>query len=158
MKKSDLLHVGLSALLCVLLMACSSLPASEESTPTPAPTPLPATPLPSQTEENPVGYINITPAELASMLEEKDFLLINTHAPYGFEIKGTDAHIPVDEGGRWLQAYPTDKTTKMVLYCRSAHWSSITARKLVAAGYTNVWHLEGGMFAWDAAGFPLVTQ
>jgi len=104
------------------------------------------------------GYVNITPSELASMLQEKDFLLINTHAPYGFEIAHTDAHIPLDEEGLWLRNYPDDKTTKIVLYCRSAHWSTIAARALVADGYINVWHLDGGMVAWNAAGLPLMTQ
>lgn len=104
------------------------------------------------------GYTNITPSELATMLEDKDFLLINTHAPYGFEIAQTDAHIPLDEAGQWLRHYPDDKTTKIVLYCRSAHWSTVAAQELVAAGYTNVWHLDGGMVAWDAEGLPLVTQ
>ncbi|MFP4396093.1 MAG: rhodanese-like domain-containing protein [Anaerolineales bacterium] len=108
--------------------------------------------------ENVNGYTNIAPSELAAMLEEKDFLLINTHAPYGFEIEHTDAHIPLDEEGEWLHRYPDDKTTKIVLYCRSAHWSTIAAQELVTAGYTNVWHLDGGMVAWDAAGLPLATQ
>jgi|GEM_PF-4235330 len=62
------------------------------------------------------------------------------------------------EAGLWLRYYPDDRTTKIVLYCRSAHWSAIAAQTLVAAGYTNVWHLDGGMVAWDAAGLPLVMQ
>lgn len=54
-------------------------------------------------EETNAGYVHITPAQLASMLEDKDFLLINTHALYGFEIEHIDAHIPLDDGGRWLR-------------------------------------------------------
>ncbi len=100
--------------------------------------------------------MNVTPTELALMLEEKDFLLINTHAPYGYEIESTDAHIPVDRAGRWLELYPEDRASKIVLYCRSARWSAIAARELLDAGYTNLWHLEGGMRAWSAAGLPLV--
>ena len=38
------------------------------------------------------AYTNLTPAELMVLLENKDFLLINTHAPYGYEIAQTDAH------------------------------------------------------------------
>jgi rhodanese-related sulfurtransferase len=89
------------------------------------------------------------------MLQHKDFLLINTHAPYEVEIAGTDAHIPVDAGGAWLARYPSERTAKIVLYCRSGRWSTLTARELAAAGYRNIWHLDGGMVAWDAAGFPL---
>ncbi len=152
-------------LLCGLLAACGSSaspigvisPATEASPLGPAPTDAAATDLgDDRVEVGPAGYVNIDAAELASMLDEKDLLLINTHTPYGYEIAGTDAHIPVDESGRWLDRYPEERSTKIVLYCRSARWSAIAARELVEAGYTNLWHLEGGMRSWSAAGFPLV--
>ena len=38
------------------------------------------------------AYTNLTPAELMVLLENKDFLLVNTHAPYGYKIAQTDAH------------------------------------------------------------------
>ena len=142
------------------LIACGARPPQADVTPVPS-TPTVTSTAESVGEsigEHVNGYTNIAPSELAAMLEEKNFLLINTHAPYGFEIEHTDAHIPLDEEGQWLRHYPDDKTTKIVLYCRSAHWSTIAAQELVAAGYTNVWHLDGGMVAWDAAGLPLVTQ
>lgn len=116
----------------------------------------PAVPADGDSAVSPGAYVNVTPVELALMLEEKDFMLINTHAPYGYEIESTDAHIPVDPAGRWLERYPQDRATKIVLYCRSARWSAIAARGLADAGYTNLWHLEGGMRAWHAAGLPLV--
>ena len=48
------------------------------------------------------------------------------------------------------------RETKIVLYCRSGSMSAIAARTLVAAGYTNVWNLDGGMNAWRALGYPVV--
>ncbi|MBA3878072.1 MAG: sulfurtransferase, partial [Anaerolinea sp.] len=36
--------------------------------------------------------------------------------------------------------------------------STIAARALVGLGYTNVWELDGGMIAWEAAGFRLVQR
>lgn len=115
-----------------------------------------ATPASDQTERSGGEYRHIGPSQLARMLEEKDFLLINTHAPYGFQIEQTDAHIPVDDEGRWLSHYPDDRTAKIVLYCRSGNWSTVAAEHLVAADYANIWHLDGGMVAWDAADLPLV--
>ena len=63
------------------------------------------------------------------------------------DFESTDGHIPLDDGGQWLRHYPTDKAAKIVLYCRSGKRSTVAALKLVAAGYTNVWHLDGGMVA-----------
>ena len=150
------------ALCCGLLAACATQASVAPTlTPTSAPTATPtlaptATPLPGRPVAVPGGvYINLSPAQLAAMLERKDFLLINTHAPYEVEIAGTDAHIPLDQGGMWLRHYPADKTAKIIVYCRSAQWSSLAARDLVKAGYSNVWHLEGGMVAWAKAGLPL---
>jgi len=48
------------------------------------------------------------------------------------------------------------RETKIVLYCRSGSMSAIAARALVAAGYTKVWNLDGGMNAWRALGYPVV--
>lgn len=141
---------------CIALTACSSqLPQTDVA---PATATLPA--LPTRVseegrEESGDGYVHITPVQLALMLEHKDFLLINTHAPYGFEIARTDAHIPLDDEGQWLRHYPADRAAKIVLYCRSGRWSTVAALELVAAGYTNLYHLDGGMVAWYGEGFPL---
>lgn len=123
------------------------------------PVPIVAVPAPTPTATiNPYmgrdGYAHLTPAQLVEMLQDKDFLLINTHMPYGVEIAQTDAHIPIDDEGLWLSHYPTDKAAKIVLYCRSGRWSTVAAKSLVELGYTNIWHLDGGMVAWQAARLP----
>jgi len=33
--------------------------------------------------------------------------------------------------------------------------SDLATRALVKLGYTNVWHLDGGMINWEQAGYPL---
>ncbi len=43
------------------------------------------------------SYLNIGPAELAAMLEKKDFLFANVHIPYEGEIAETDTHIPFNK-------------------------------------------------------------
>jgi rhodanese-related sulfurtransferase len=104
------------------------------------------------------SYTQVTPAELQTMLQAKDFPLINVHIPYEGEIAGTDSHIPFDQIMQRLNELPPDKNAKVVIYCRSGNMSTQAAQELVQAGYTNLWELGGGMVAWEAAGLSLVTE
>lgn len=133
-----------------VLAACSS--------PTATPTAETAVGIPVSVEGGGT-YLDIRPAQLADMLKNKDFILVNTHIPYEGELEQTDAFIPFEENGPQRVAdYPEDRTAKIVLYCRSGRMSSIVAAELVRAGYTNVWNLEGGMTAWDKAGYVLLMK
>jgi rhodanese-related sulfurtransferase len=100
-------------------------------------------------------YLSISPATLGSLLERKDFFLVNVHVPYEGEIASTDAFIPYDQTVARLALYPADKAAQIVLYCRSGRMSDLAARKLVRRGYVNVSSLDGGMTAWEKAGLPL---
>lgn len=51
-----------------------------------------------------------------------------------------------------------DKNTPVVLYCRSGVRSLLTAMTLKEMGYRNVRNLAGGIEAWKAAGYEVVTD
>jgi len=104
------------------------------------------------------SYTDVSAAGLASMLESNDFPLVNVHVPYEGEIDGTDLFVPFDEIELNLDKLPTDRSAKLVNYCRSGGMSAIAARTLVQLGYTDVWNLDGGMIAWAEAGYQLVDK
>lgn len=101
------------------------------------------------------SYNNVSPRELNTLLKDKDFVFVNVHIPFAGNIDGTDLSIAYDQIDQNVTQLPSDKSAKIVLYCRSGHMSQIAAEKLVSLGYTNVWNLQGGMVAWEKEGFDL---
>ena len=139
------LLIAVALLSATLLVACR---------PAQAPT-LPAPAAVGKRIQAPGGsYTLVTVSELREMLVHKDFPLVNVHVPYYAEIEGTDLFIPYDEIEKQLDKLPA-KDARIVLYCRSGSMSSQAAHVLAKLGYTNVYDVEGGMIAWEAAGFPL---
>jgi len=100
----------------------------------------------------------VTIEELHSTLETKDFLLVNVHIPFDGDIPGTDVSIPYNNIEGHADKLPDDKDAKIVLYCRSGGMSAAASKTLAGMGYTNVFDVPGGMNAWTAAGYELLTE
>ncbi len=132
------------ALVIVMLLAagCAGAP-SGAAAPSPA--------------KNADGYIDITPQQLKSMLAAKDFTLVNVHVPYQGELPQTDLFIPYDQIAATLGKLP-NKNARIVLYCRSGNMSTQAAKTLVGVGYTNIMELDGGFYAWQAAGYQVLNK
>ena len=149
MTKRWLLTVPLVALLAVAA-ACGSAATDEDATQT-----APAA-LGQRVETERGSYVNVTPQELQSMLSDDDFLLANVYAGDMGEIEDTDLFIPYDQIAGRVGELPSQRDSEIVLYCRSGRSSAIAATTLVGLGYTDVWNLDGGMIAWEEAGYPLL--
>ena len=97
---------------------------------------------------------DLDPAELAQMLESKDFRFINVHVPYAGEIPGTDVHIEYTDIDA-LAADIGELDAKAVLYCKTGPMSLHSANKLIERGYCNIYDLPAGMVGWENAGYEL---
>ena len=103
-------------------------------------------------------WTNVTPDQLATMLEHKDFTLVNVKTPYIGEIDGTDLYIPYDQLSARAGELPANKAARILVYCRSGVESAQAAQTLIDLGYTNIWNLDGGMNAWQSSGRSLVQR
>ena len=149
MTKRWLLIVPLVALLAVAA-ACGSAATDEDATQA-----APAA-LGQRVETEGGSYVNVTPQELQSMLSDDDFLVVNVYAGDMGEIEDTDLFIPYDQIAGRQGELLSQRDSEIVLYCRSGRSSAIAATTLVGLGYTDVWNLDGGMIAWEEAGYPFL--
>lgn len=111
--------------------------------------------LPGLPSPNTQGYTVVSASELADMLPNQNFIMINVHTPYEGEISQTDLNIPFDRIAEHLDSFPV-KDTPLLIYCRSGRMSMEATLTLTRLGYNHVMHLEGGFNAWKAAGNPMV--
>ena len=139
-KRTGLVIVALAALGAIVAACAQKTPADEQTL-----------------NKNADGYVDITVGQLAEKMENKDFTLVNVHIPFQGDLPQTDLSIPYDEIAAHMDQLP-ERDAPIVLYCRSGSMSTTAARELASLGYTNVMELDGGMNAWQAAGYGLVGQ
>jgi len=102
-------------------------------------------------------YWSVTPAELHS-LHPGDLFLVDADTAYIGEIANTALFINPNNVSQNLNKFPSEKASKIVVYCALGMKSKVVAATLVQAGYTRVMQLEGGIIAWQAQGYPVISK
>jgi rhodanese-related sulfurtransferase len=91
--------------------------------------------------------------EAFQLVEEGAFLLdVRTPAEWDEFHAPQATLIPLDELANRVDEVPQDKD--IVVICRSGNRSQVGRDTLLAAGYSRVTSVDGGMNAWAASGYP----
>jgi rhodanese-related sulfurtransferase len=135
----------LAALVLGLTAACSS---AKDNSPTQ-----------QVSETSTGGYRTLDIDTFAGILENEaqNYTIVNVHIPYAGEIEGTDVHIAYNDVEALTAALP-DKNQPIILYCRSGSMSEQASQSLIDLGYTQVWDVPGGMYAWQSSGRSLIQK
>ncbi len=104
-------------------------------------------------------YKNTVPLINAEELQAKanDIILLDIRAPEEFEVSHLEGARLVDYDQfkvKNLKDIPKD--SEVIVYCSVGYRSERVGEKLLAAGYTNVKNLYGGIFNWKNQGMEVV--
>jgi rhodanese-related sulfurtransferase len=121
-----------------------------------------------QKKEIPAGFETVSVEEAREMIEKDEVFILDVRTPAEFNSSHLEGAtlIPVTNSGgsnlspdQLLEArineVPQDK--KILVYCRTGHTSVSASNILVAASYSDVYNMEGGITAWTGAGYPVVS-
>ena len=103
------------------------------------------------------GYKAVSPAQLTQLINRENALVVDVSPINDFE-KG---HIVGSKQVTLSQFDPENKLLAKVkelpvaVVCRNGMQSAQAAKRLVKAGFTQVYQLDGGIGAWQGADLPL---
>ena len=104
------------------------------------------------------SYRVVSVQDLQTMLEDKDFTMINVHTPWQGDIPQTDSRLAYDQILQSQDQLPAGTDAKILVYCQTSGMAKKAVQSLVGLGYTNVWMLEGGTTTWEEAGLTLEKE
>lgn len=101
-------------------------------------------------EDNSLGYVQITGEEAMTMMaEQEDYVILDVRTPEEFAEKHIvgAVNIPNEEIDEAPIEMLPDLDQLILVYCRSGNRSKQASEKLVKLGYTNVYEF-GGIIDW----------
>ncbi|MFN8085345.1 MAG: rhodanese-like domain-containing protein [Dermatophilaceae bacterium] len=144
---------GLAAAVVLVLAPASALVSgcSSSSVGSGTPAVAPATALPASGS-------TVDGATFAAALAMKKAVLVDVRTPAEFaagHIAGA-TNIDVEAADFATKIGALDKGAAYALYCRSGNRSGVAMQAMLSSGFTHVFHLGGGIGAWQSAGQPVV--
>ena len=99
------------------------------------------------------GYHNLAPAQFAAGAHQPEAVLVDVRRPHEYAWHHLPGAVNCDVQAENLDQFlaMADMSTPVYLYCRSGARSAGAARRLVEAGFEQVYILLGGILDWPYA-------
>ena len=132
-------------------------PSTEEPTTTPPEQP---TPMPTEEEdtmeEDEITYIDVSPEEAKNLIDTNpDLIVIDVSPHYDEGHLPRAVHYYLGDGSLDAAIPNLDPNGEYLVYCHVDSVAIAGAQRLIDAGFTTVYRLEGNFGAWRAAGYPI---
>ncbi len=97
---------------------------------------------------------SVSPQEAATLVSQKQAVIVDVREDDEWQAQHIpDAlHIPLGQLNNRLAELDPYKQTRIITQCQKGGRSKKALEALKAAGFSNVYNLDGGLAAWDKAG------
>lgn len=102
------------------------------------------------------GYREVSPESVEPLLAELRVVDVREPHELGGELGHIEGAVLAPLGRLTQEAVGWARHAPTLVVCRSGGRSGRAATLLAQLGFTQVFHLTGGMVAWAAAGLPVV--
>ncbi|MBU2499856.1 rhodanese-like domain-containing protein [bacterium] len=103
------------------------------------------------------SYREVNSRDAAALIANLDPLILDVRTPREFQ----DGHIegavliPVQQFQRRISEIAEHKNDPVFVYCRTGNRSTVAAKMMIDAGFTNVINLRRGIVEWSREGLPV---
>lgn len=110
------------------------------------------------------GYANVTPEEAYALIQSHqgnpNFIILDVRSAEEFAAGHIENALSLcvlcsDPAFR-AGIVDYDRSSPILVYCRTGRRSATASSILVQEGFTNVYNMTGGITAWQAAGLPVI--
>lgn len=104
----------------------------------------------------------ISAAEAYAMVQQNagkaDFIILDVRTPAEFAAGHLAGAILIDfnAGSYRTEVDKLDKSKRYLVYCRTSNRSGQAVAVMKELGFKEVYDMDGGIVAWEAAGYPTV--
>ena len=102
------------------------------------------------------AYREVPPSEAVRLMNREDAVLVDIREPNeaGKGVIVGAKHIPLSSLNQRLKELEKYRDRAVIAYCLSGMRSSAACDLLVKNAFEKVYHLKGGMKAWESEGLP----